>query len=148
MSNPADLPVIRSQSDLHQLWRTLLGPLGFGRRSLWLQLLDGEGRCTPLLTTVEDPPVLPEPEEFDKMLQFCAHLLEVEVPGGSVAFLVSRPGRAGTSASDRRWARGLTAAARRCGVRCWPVHVANDHELRVLADDDLLTGESPGRAVG
>jgi hypothetical protein len=114
-----------------------MGPLGFGSRLLWLQLFDAEGRCTPLLPTIEDLPLLPDEECFDQLLAFVQHLLDLEVPGGSVAFLLSRPGRAGISASDRRWAVGLTGAARRLGVRAWPVHLANDHELRVVTDDDL-----------
>ena len=119
------------------LWRSLMGPLGFGQRLLWLQLLDADGRCTPLLLTIEELPLLPDEECFDQLVGFVRHLVELEVPGGSVAFLLSRPGRAGLSAGDLRWARGLTDAARRLGVRAWPVHLANDHELRVVTDDDL-----------
>jgi hypothetical protein len=114
-----------------------MGPLGFGQRLLWLQLLDAEGRCTPLLPTIEDLPLHPDDECFDRLLAFTRHLVDLEVPGGSAAFLLSRPGRAGISASDRRWASGLTTAARRLGVRVWPVHLANDEELRVFTDDDL-----------
>jgi hypothetical protein len=114
-----------------------MGPLGFGRRLLWLQLFDSGGRCTPLLPTIEDLPPFPDEECFDQVLTFVQRLLDAEVPGGSVAFLLSRPGRAGLSAGDRRWAAGLTRAARRLGVRSWPVHLANDQELRVFTDDDL-----------
>ena len=137
MRRAGELPPIRSQADLQQLWRMLMGPLGFGRRMLWLQLLDSDGRCTPMLPTIEDPPLVPEEGEVDQVVDFCQQLLDSEVPKGSVAILLSRPGRAGIGASDRRWAAGLTTAARRRGVRCWPIHLANDHELRVFTDDDL-----------
>ena len=137
LRRPEDVPPVRTQAALYELWRSLMGPLGFGQRLLWLQLLDAEGRCTPLLPTIEDLPLLPDEECFDQVVGFVQQLLDLEVPGGSVAFLLSRPGRAGISASDRRWAAGLTAAARRLGVRCWPVHLANDEELRVVTDDDL-----------
>lgn len=137
LRRPEDVPPVHSQAALHNLWRALMGPLGFGSRLLWLQLFDAEGRPTPLLPTIEDLPLLPDQECFERVLGFVQHLLELETPGGSVAFLLSRPGRAGISASDRRWAVGLTGTARRLGVRAWPVHLANDHELRVVTDDDL-----------
>jgi hypothetical protein len=40
--------------------------------------------------------------------------------------------------ADRTWARGLTSAAQQLGVSMWPVHFANDVELRIFAPDDLL----------
>ncbi len=137
MRRAGDVRPIRTQADLHELWRMLMGPLGFGQRLLWLQLLDADGRCSPLLPTIEDLPLMPEPSELEHVMSFCQQLLDLEVPGGSVAILLSRPGRAGISASDRRWAGGLTTTGRRLGIRCWPVHLANDHELRVFTDDDL-----------
>ena len=134
---PAPVRPVRTQADLHEVWRQLTGPLGFGQRLLWLQVLDADGRCSPVLPTIEDLPLLPDEACFDSVLDFAGHLLDVEAPGGSVAFLLTRPGRAGLSASDRRWAAGPPAAAARAGVRCWPVHRANDVELRVVSDDDL-----------
>ena len=40
--------------------------------------------------------------------------------------------------ANRSWARGLTSAARQHGVTMWPVHFANDAELRAFAPDDLV----------
>jgi hypothetical protein len=43
--------------------------------------------------------------------------------------------------ADRSWARGLISAARHLGISMWPVHFANDVELRVFAPDDLVTSQ-------
>ena len=63
----------------------------------------------------------------------------VVVPAtGSVAILLSRAGNDPVTTDDRSWAFGLTKAAQRQGIRMWPVHFANDVELRVFAPDDLI----------
>jgi hypothetical protein len=54
-----------------------------------------------------------------------------------VVFLLTRPGRAEITAGERRWAQALADVVRRAGLRPWPVHRANDHELVVIAPDDL-----------
>lgn len=51
-----------------------------------------------------------------------------------VAFLYCRPGPAGWLIGDRHWAAGLAGLF----PGGWPVHLANDHELRVVAPDDLV----------
>jgi len=55
--------------------------------------------------------------------------------------LLTRPGRNPLDDADRSWARCLTSAAEQLGVSMWPVHFANDVELRVFAPDDLVTGD-------
>ncbi len=51
--------------------------------------------------------------------------------------LLTRPGRNPMDDADRSWARQLTSAAEQLGVSMWPVHFANDVELRIFAPDDL-----------
>ena len=60
--------------------------------------------------------------------------------GGAVALLYTRPGVDTMNGDDRSWARSLTVAARAAGIDLWPVHFANDEELRVFAPDDLAGG--------
>jgi len=131
---PEDTPPIRTQADLEEHWRALMGPLGFGTRSIWMQILDDENRCTPVLMQIEELPRVPGEDDTDGMRRLLEHFRE---DGGSVAFLVTRPGRAGMSSSDRAWATSLTDAVRRAGLRPWPVHRANDQELAVCSADDL-----------
>jgi hypothetical protein len=132
--SPADFPPIRSQADLEHLWRTLVGPSAFARRSVWFTILDAEQRSTPALVQIDELPQAPGDRGLDNLVEVCEHLIE---PGGSVAFLLTRPGRGGMTADDRAWARALTAAVRRAGLPAWPVHRANRDELVVCSPDDL-----------
>lgn len=134
-TSPADVPPIRTQQDLHRLWRLLMGPLGFGGRSLWVLPLDPDGRATPTLLQIEDLPPLPDLAIRDNLKRFLQHL--VQEGDGSVAFLLSRPGRGGITAGDRRWAHVLGEVVRSAGLPSWPVHRADDLELVVVAPDDL-----------
>ena len=135
---PEDLPAVRTQSDLDALWRTLMGPLGFGYPRLYVVFIPPDGRCIPHVTEVGDLPDLPDALMLANLLGICASLLDRTLPTGSrVAFLRARPGRRGISPADRAWGAALLAAADHAFVPVWPVHLANDHELRVLTPDDL-----------
>jgi hypothetical protein len=50
--------------------------------------------------------------------------------------LLMRPGRNPMDDADRSWARFLISVADQLSVSMWPVHFANDIELRLLAPDD------------
>lgn len=126
-----ELP-IHSQADLARLWRALMGELGFARRLLWLVLVCDDGVPVPHIVRVEDVPDIPG-DELLHLLQMCR---QVDDECG-VALLLSRPGSDGLSASDKAWAAALLSAARTTGVSCWPLHVANDAAVRVVAPDDL-----------
>jgi hypothetical protein len=138
LHRPEDMPPVRTQADLHQHWRALMGQLGFSEPLLWFQFFDEDGRCTPVLQSVSDLTDTPDSEILDNLMWICHEVMSKLVPGGSVAFLLSRPGRAGVSPSDRTWATRLITAARDARVRCHPVHLANDDELRVFTADDAI----------
>jgi len=130
-----DVDPIRTQSDLCRHWRMLMGELGFGRRSLWLHLLEYDGRPSPVLVQIDDLPAADD-GRADQVIEMSGHLLGGG-PDRTVAFLLSRPGPASLDTWERAWARALHAAADRHGVRIWPVHRANDERLEVVAPDDL-----------
>jgi hypothetical protein len=69
----------------------------------------------------------------------CRHIVGRDGAGGSVAMLLTRPGCNPMEDADRSWARCLTSAADQLKIWMWPVHFANDVELRVFAPDDLGT---------
>lgn len=133
-----EMPPVRTQHHLYLHWRALMGPLGFSERLLWVSLLDDGGFQTPVLTQIADLPVDPDDELLTRLMEMFSDILHAYAEGGSVAMLLSRPGRASMTESDRAWARGLMSAADRTGVPMRPVHLANDEELRVFADDDLV----------
>lgn len=131
LAEVADLP-IHSQAELDRLWRALMGELGFSRRRLWVLLVCEDGRPIPHVVQIDEIPDLPG-DNLVHLLEMCQH---VDDEAG-VAVLLSRPGRDGLTASDKAWGGALLAAARATGVSCWPLHVANDVAIRVVAPDDL-----------
>jgi hypothetical protein len=129
-------PTIRTQADLEEAWRHLMGPWGYGGASTWLMLvLDDE--VIPHLTEIaecEDPP---EPEGIDGLADILRMLDEEIAPGARVAFLRSRPGADVVTDTDRAWASGLYDAARRAGVPAEVVHLATRGSVRAIPPDDL-----------
>ena len=113
-----------------------MGPLGFGQPRLWIAFLEPSAMMSAQLTQIEDIPGWADPQLCGALLEMCGHI--VGHGSGSVAFLLTRPGRNPMDDADRSWGNGLTSAARHHGVAMWPVHFANDAELRVFAPDDLV----------
>jgi hypothetical protein len=113
-----------------------MGELGFAARQLWMVMLDADSRCTPVIQKVEELPDVPDPQTLDGLMTVCRGILDEVLPGGSVAFLVARPGPARLTASDRAWATGLATAIREREVASHPVHLANDQEVRAFTPDD------------
>lgn len=129
-------PVVHTQSDLLHLWQALMGELGFSRSSTWTLRLDPDGRPVPGLLEIDDCDGDPVPEHLDSLTALCLDV--AGGPTGRWVFLRSRPGRHGPDATDRAWARELTLACRRAGLRTDVVHLATDQRLVPLPADDLL----------
>jgi hypothetical protein len=134
---PEDLPPVRTDLDLYRYWRMMMGPLGFGHRRLWLNLIDADGGMSPALQQIDDVPRRASAKDCEAVIHMCAHLVTDYFPGASVTFLYTRPGRHAMTGDDRSWARGLTAAAAAADVPIWGVHFANDEVLQIFAPDDL-----------
>lgn len=134
---------VHSQADLEQLWRRLMEPLGFSGHTLWMLVIGADGRVLGEIVQITDMPAEPRPGELDPLPAFLGHLGVDPGSGMRVAFLFSRPGGGVTGRRERAWARALVAAARRAGVPCETVHVANDERLAPVPPDDLVA-EEPG----
>ncbi len=132
-----DRLVVHRQQDLHRLWELLMSPLGFSRRSLWVTFVDRDGRPLPQLMEVDELPDGAAAAEVGPLFAMLTDALGDVLDDLSLAFLVVRPGRAGLQDDDRRLAAALLAGAREAGVRCHPVHVADDARLRPVTPDDL-----------
>jgi hypothetical protein len=126
---------VRTAAELTAAWEGLMGPGGFGRRSVWVIFFDPDGRLLAPIMPIDDVP--PDPDDL-----FVANLASVVgalITNGSVAsaaLLLSRPGPRAMSASDRRWALALRAAVADCTH--WPVHLATCDHVQVFAPDDLI----------
>lgn len=134
---PPDRPVIRSQTDLERAWRTLMEPLGFSTRTMWVMFVDPDDRPFPQLLEVSDLPARPTAEDEEAVAAFLHHLPVAPGSGARLAFLLCRPGRDGVGAADRAWAASVYDACRAADVPCEVVHLATDVSLVPIPMDDL-----------
>lgn len=125
---------VRTDADLYALWKELMGPGGFAQHTLWLLFLRSDGYPAKVIVPIEDIPAEPDPAVIRSLQQI---LSELDADVGSVPMLLSRPGRAGMTAADRRWAAALHADAPPEFCR-WPVHLATYNRIQVFAPDDLI----------
>ncbi|MDQ3157037.1 MAG: hypothetical protein M3Q98_09975 [Actinomycetota bacterium] len=137
LRQPQDTPPIRTQEDLCTQWRSMMGKLGFGQRYLWALMLDEDGYLLPGVVQIEQCPVAPDRAMIRTLLRSLRTVMKQDCTAGSLAFLWSRPGTAETRKTDIAWAAALIIEARRAKVQMWPVHLANDYDLRVFAPDEL-----------
>jgi hypothetical protein len=132
---PHEMPAIRNSDDLCLRWRALMGPLGFSRPRLWIAFLEPDNMMTAPLMQTEDIPRTADSGMCGSLLEMCRHVVGRNGVGESIAMLLTRPGR-------------LTSAADHLSVSMWPVHFANDVEVRVFAPDDLVRSGLMAGALG
>lgn len=135
MPPPPPGTAVRSNAELAELWRGLMGPGGFGTSSIWIVFLDDEHRLSPVIVPIDDLPAEPDDQFVGNLAYVVGELLR-DGAAASVALLLSRPGPRAMTDADRRWARGLRAAMRELPM--WPVHLATHGHVQVFAPDDLL----------
>lgn len=130
---PDRTPPIRTPEDMHRQWCALMGELGFARRMLWFTFIDGRGSPLGVLPVIEDVPVTPTSRMTRNIIGICMEILIKDIgPGGSVAFLLARPGPGHVTSSDRAWARSLQRAASRVELSLQPIFVATDTAVHPL----------------
>lgn len=135
MSEPP-ATVVHTHADLEAHWRSLMEPLGFVRRALWIAFIADDGEVLHQIVEVSDLPRNPDVGCLDGLTTLMRDLHDSH--GLSrYAFLLARPGDGGAGHADRAWASALHTAAAAAGVRCEPVHLATDTALTPIALDDL-----------
>jgi hypothetical protein len=139
---PEQMPAVRTQADLRRTWQALMGKTRYTDRRVWLLFLAPDGRLLGPLLSLDDLPDGPYDLEVDEVVTVCREILDGPGGGGSVAMLITRPGRDRWHVGDRAWGRYLTAAAHRIGGQVWPVHQANQRELVMVHADDAGGRES------
>lgn len=132
-----DQLTLRSQADLQRMWELLMAPLGFRTTSLWVTFVGPDDRPTRFLIEIVESEALPSPTEVANLFDVLQQVLAEDPSAVSVAFLITRPGRSGTTAFDRTLSARLLEGARAAGVPTHPVHVADDVAVRVVTPDDL-----------
>lgn len=134
MTENPSLPTLHTQTDVEQMWRRLMTPLGFAAASLWMVVIEGERPVPSILEIVE----LGEPPDDEDVAAFAKLLEHLAEPDTRFALLRSRPGGGRPDADDRAWARALHEAGRRAGARLEVIHLAHDHDVLPLTADDLM----------
>jgi hypothetical protein len=134
MTSETSRPLVSTQSDLEQMWRRLMTPLGFSTCSLWMVVVERH-RPSPKILEIVELSEAPDEEDAEAIARLLEHLAE---PDLSFAFLLSRPGGGRPNAADHAWARALYDACRRGGARVEVVHLAHDHDVYPLPLDDVL----------
>jgi hypothetical protein len=139
LTAPEDAPPVRSDADLLVRWRQLMGPWGFGRRSLWVLWFDPDGAQIPLVVPIDDIAEVPDERFLDNLMFIVDQVTRADDAEGpvTVAMALSRPGSARLTDSDRCWARALRDHADRAAVHLWPLHLATRGVVRPLTLDDV-----------
>jgi hypothetical protein len=135
MTPPPPGTLVRNAVDLGRVWQRLMGPGGFGIRTLWLLFLDEQNRLQGALMPIEDVPAEPDVPSVRNLARVVADLLE-DGEAASIAVLLSRPGPRAMTGADRRWARVVLDELGE--LSGWPVHLATRDFVQVFAPDDLV----------
>lgn len=115
-----------------------MGKPGYSRACLWFFFIDSDGHMVPNVNQVEGMPDIPSSGDCAGVIGVFDSMIKQIGDDWSVAVLIARPGGPVVTSADREWARGLTREASRQAVRMWPVHVANDFDLRAITPDELI----------
>lgn len=138
---PDQMLRVRKLADLERHWRALMGLLGSSERLLWMLFLEADGRMAPMISQIAELPGVPDEEVLGELMEISDRVC-VDMGSGSVAFLLSHPGSAGVTATDRVWAQPLARAANKAGVAMSPMHAADNQVLRPVTPDDLVESQS------
>lgn len=138
--DPIPTTPIRTHHDLFALWEAIVGEPGFGRRTLWLSFLDDDQRPLKLILPFDDMPESVDTTTIGRLFDTVREArAEGAIPYASLAVMFSRPGSGRIREGDRAWARALHDLLSDQTPR-WPVHLATDDGVVVLAPDDLVIG--------
>ena len=134
MTTPAstDFPV-RSPLALSRRWTSLLQPLAFEARSLWLAWFDAEGRQSPVLVPIDDLPATPDPSMFEGLRLLNETVVSAQLGDGShLAMALCRPGEAVVSDSDDEWVDALGEVFDGLVGQTWSLHLAAGGRIEEL----------------
>ncbi|MGY1665948.1 hypothetical protein [Geodermatophilus sp. SYSU D00696] len=130
----ADVPV-RSSLALTRRWVSLLQPLTFGRRSLWLTWLGADCRQSPVLLPVDDVPALPDRRLLTGLLEVHREVAtHLTGDGVHLAAALCRPGEPEAVEDDHEWADALHEVLDDSLDGTWSLHLAAGGRVEPLVD--------------
>ncbi|TWP36842.1 hypothetical protein [Leekyejoonella antrihumi] len=128
--------LITNDTELREHWVGLMGEEDFEKRSLWLIFVEHDQRVAPVVVPIDDIPMDPDDDTLAEVSTFIVRARD-ELGVASIPMLLSRPGTARMTDTDRRWARALASAFEDQQPQ-WPIHLATRQRVQVFAPDDLL----------
>ncbi len=153
MTTPAlaDVPV-RSSLALTRRWVSLLSPLSFPGRTLWLAWLGPDGRQSAVLAPVEDLPVAADRHLAAGLLGVHAEVAR-SIPGEDVhlAMALARPGDPVPTEDDDEWAGAFHDVLDSALDGTWSLHLAAGGRVEPLVQSPNFfvrvgrAGEGPWR---
>lgn len=111
---------------------------GQDRRNLWFLLLRADGGMTGVLSRIDDVPEAPERRILRNVIDLCKRSLRDIDRGGSVSFLLTRPGWAMPHATDMDWAAQLAAEARARRLTVRPTFLAAANGVVILRPSNAI----------
>ena len=146
----ADVPV-RSSLALTRRWITLLAPLSFSSRTLWLAWLGPDGRQSPVLAPVEDIPVRADRHLAAELLDVHAEVAR-SLPGDDVhlAMALARPGEPVPTEDDDEWAEAFHDVLDSALDGTWSLHLAAGGRVEPLVQSPgffVRVGRATARGV-
>jgi len=122
-----------TERDMRRRITELLAP-AIHPGQLWVLLLDGLRRQSPVMIPIEDCPGVPDPASLDALARSLRVLQDDLDDGpGSVIFVRERLGPDEVGRTDHAWAAGLTGACRRAGVSVTGIFALTPHRVTPVA---------------
>ncbi|GAA4926813.1 hypothetical protein EV188_10844 [Actinomycetospora succinea] len=115
---PENAPLLLTDDDVHDRVAAIVGPAARDG-CVWLMLVDGDRRQTPVVIPIGDSPRHPETHLVAGLRDMLAHLagqLATDAGPGACLFALERFGPRETGPADEEWARALHGAASGAGL--------------------------------
>lgn len=115
---PENAAPLLTDDDVHARVAAIVGP-ATQDGCVWLMLVDGDRRQTPVVIPLEDSPRHPETHLVHGLRDMLAHLgdpFATPAGPGSCLFALERLGPPETGSADEEWARALHGAASGAGL--------------------------------
>lgn len=94
----------------------LIDPDARRDRSLRLIFLTADAVQLPVVVSVDDMPVNPDPDTAESICDMIAHVIRDAAPGGSAVITLVRDNGLSVTDPDQRWLMALRPAAARTGT--------------------------------
>jgi hypothetical protein len=126
LHHPTDLPPLVSDEDVLERVAKLVGN-AISDRQLWLMLVDGDGRQTPVVVPISGIPRNPDARGLAGLSRVLSGLrteLATDRGPGAVIFTRERRGSDDPSPLDHAWAAALAEMCRAAGVALRGVYLS------------------------